>query len=616
MKAVAVAAVLGVFACHDASVDALKPAVRGAEQKALEDSPGAFKDSPAPLDVDASVKNGDSMSDEEYGKLHGLTVTSTGESLCSECPAHRAHHLPFFMTNTEGAHNGDELRISYHSDRTPVDVYYLRDVTFCESGGWSSPWVVTGTKISAGEFKAAIKSHLEDNDLSAVLFRMHGVATAADRAFNLYGRKWQENYQEVTRVLPIPITWRNVWSSSLMYEFNRNTLAIRAGKMFADHPEVFKQSDYISYLHVDSMGNWVLRNWAQSIASPEKLFDKIFMVCADERSDMFADNYNPAAPRTEEELFLQGEKGGSPSFIQDSTEEAEMKTQDSYSPEGYQNIFTCTYNQSPQDKEGIKLREGEGVGIPVEDLVEDGISWYHQQANNHAYGVAMAAAQIYVADLVTGLVEVCHEQEVPCEAAGCETPYERYGLNLIYGPPDECDDDDLPPGQTTIPVNCCRLERETDVPEPQALIGSNKYRLFRHRPLRAASVACSRLKKRASAGLVESVYAEFLAELPQHVHHLPSLLIPGMSAPLVAMCRSVPSHRLPNALFHRMILRKLRLPLFDLAAPPRCWCGKWHDPYGDHIFQCVANNKKMPHNFICDGQVQHMQPLLVTAGYN
>ncbi|KAL7530622.1 hypothetical protein ACHAWF_003451, partial [Thalassiosira exigua] len=88
-----------------------------------------------------------------------------------------------------------------------------------------------------------------------------------------------------------------------------------------------------------------------------------------------------------------------------------------------------------------------------------------------------------------------------------------------------------------------------------------------------------------------------------------------MSAPLIAMCPSVPSHWLPDALLHRMMLRKLCLLLFNLANPPHCWCGKWHDPYGGHIFQCVANDKKMPHNFICDGQVQHMQPLLVTAGY-
>ncbi|KAL7543152.1 hypothetical protein ACHAWF_007330, partial [Thalassiosira exigua] len=81
------------------------------------------------------------------------------------------------------------------------------------------------------------------------------------------------------------------------------------------------------------------------------------------------------------------------------------------------------------------------------------------------------------------------------------------------------------------------------------------------------------------------------------------------------MSRSVPAHRLPKALFHRAMLRNLRLPLYDLANPPRCWCGKWHDPYGDHIFQCVVNNKKMPHNFVCDGQQQHMQLILVTAGY-
>ncbi|KAL7533291.1 hypothetical protein ACHAWF_004441, partial [Thalassiosira exigua] len=36
---------------------------------------------------------------------------------------------------------------------------------------------------------------------------------------------------------------------------------------------------------------------------------------------------------------------------------------------------------------------------------------------------------------------------------------------------------------------------------------------------------------------------------------------------------------------------------------------------GNHIFQCAVNSKKMPHNFICNRQQQHMQPLLVTAGY-
>ncbi|KAL7538310.1 hypothetical protein ACHAWF_006047, partial [Thalassiosira exigua] len=86
-----------------------------------------------------------------------------------------------------------------------------------------------------------------------------------------------------------------------------------------------------------------------------------------------------------------------------------------------------------------------------------------------------------------------------------------------------------------------------------------------------------------------------------------------MSYPLIAMCQSVPSHRLPNVLFPRMMLRKLQLPLFDLDCPPQCWCGKWHGPYGNHILQCIANNNKMPHNFICDAQQQLTQVPLAMA---
>mmetsp|Transcript_18973 Transcript_18973/g.34190 ORF Transcript_18973/g.34190 Transcript_18973/m.34190 type:complete len:1170 (+) Transcript_18973:5063-8572(+) len=125
--------------------------------------------------------------------------------------------------------------------------------------------------------------------------------------------------------------------------------------------------------------------------------------------------------------------------------------------------------------------------------------------------------------------------------------------------------------------------------------------------------ARGRLRSHCSKGLVDALYA--LLGDSTHVHHLPSILSPHMASPIIAMSRSNPSHRLRNNLFSYALLRKLRLPLWDPAAPPTCWCGKRHDPWGDHTFSCVANRKSGAHNAIVQGTATALQRPLATAGY-
>ena len=58
------------------------------------------------------------------------------------------------------------------------------------------------------------------------------------------------------------------------------------------------------------MRNWVFCNFAQSITNPEDIFDKLYMVAADVRSDMFADGFNLDAPCTNEERTQDNLKHG------------------------------------------------------------------------------------------------------------------------------------------------------------------------------------------------------------------------------------------------------------------------------------------------------------------
>ena len=126
--------------------------------------------------------------------------------------------------------------------------------------------------------------------------------------------------------------------------------------------------------------------------------------------------------------------------------------------------------------------------------------------------------------------------------------------------------------------------------------------------------ARSRIRKHCSAMLQHTLYDEVAHAQPDQLGHLPSLLDPSTSYPLVSMCRSAPTHRLQNWNVDYAILRKLRLPIYDPSNCPKCWCGKTHDCYGDHAFSCVQNNKKMAHNLLRDSWATALQPAIAAAG--
>ncbi|KAL7550150.1 hypothetical protein ACHAWF_013396 [Thalassiosira exigua] len=123
----------------------------------------------------------------------------------------------------------------------------------------------------------------------------------------------------------------------------------------------------------------------------------------------------------------------------------------------------------------------------------------------------------------------------------------------------------------------------------------------------------SRIRDYCGNGKYFVLFDQARRRCPEHLPHLPSILSSHMSYPLIAMSRSVKSHRIQNNLFRIAMLRKLRLPVFEPANCPRCWCGKMHDCWGDHAFTCVANNKTMAHNYIRDALALALQAPLATA---
>jgi hypothetical protein len=127
--------------------------------------------------------------------------------------------------------------------------------------------------------------------------------------------------------------------------------------------------------------------------------------------------------------------------------------------------------------------------------------------------------------------------------------------------------------------------------------------------------ARSRIKEHCSKYAKGELYQHVKIHCPENFHILPSLLSPHMSAPLVGMCRSVPSHRLSPWQFTFGMLRKLRLPVHDEHNLPTCKCGATHDKYGDHAFDCRPNNKTAAHHHIRDGLLTALQPALAEAGH-
>ena len=93
----------------------------------------------------------------------------------------------------------------------------------------------------------------------------------------------------------------------------------------------------------------------------------------------------------------------------------------------------------------------------------------------------------------------------------------------------------------------------------------------------STSSARGYIKKICRKQIITELYAEIQTKHPHHLAHLPSILSPHKSEPLVGMSRSIPSNRLQNWDFLYGILRKLRLPIYDPTACPICWCGTTHD---------------------------------------
>ena len=82
--------------------------------------------------------------------------------------------------------------------------------------------------------------------------------------------------------------------------------------------------------------------------------------------------------------------------------------------------------------------------------------------------------------------------------------------------------------------------------------------------------ARSRIKQHCSDYLWTELHHEIYNTAPEHLHLLPSLLSPQTSYPLISLCRSQPSHRLPPWIFIPACKRKLRLPLFEPTDKPFC----------------------------------------------
>ena len=126
--------------------------------------------------------------------------------------------------------------------------------------------------------------------------------------------------------------------------------------------------------------------------------------------------------------------------------------------------------------------------------------------------------------------------------------------------------------------------------------------------------ARGRIKKHSMINIKNELLNHVYESHFEHFHHLPSILSPQSSYPLIAMSRSNPSHRLSPITFYIMLRRKLRLPVYPKTIP--CSCTKHdHDIYGDHAFSCGKNSKKRAHNIIVKGFAETLSTTLAAACY-
>lgn len=157
------------------------------------------------------------------------------------------------------------------------------------------------------------------------------------------------------------------------------------------------------------------------------------------------------------------------------------------------------------------------------------------------------------------------------------------------------------------------LPQVGEVAPPPSKPDDERTHNFLHRT--SASRTSSYIKDLCGRQIQAELYGHVHNEYLEHLKHLPSIVSPHMSTPLVAMSRSIPAHMLLNWNSEYALLRKRMMPLYNPTNCPHCWCTQTHDCWGDHVTSCTTNNKKVASNFIRDGWALALKKVFADAGY-
>ena len=131
------------------------------------------------------------------------------------------------------------------------------------------------------------------------------------------------------------------------------------------------------------------------------------------------------------------------------------------------------------------------------------------------------------------------------------------------------------PGSTILKRFHLLLPHIAKVTTPPSTHNNERVRKLLHKTstLRARSY----IKKFCAMQLDEELYAHVQAKCPEHLKHMPNMLLPHTSTPIGGMSRSNQANRLRDWNMDYTVLRKLRVPLYPPDNCPRCWYGKTHD---------------------------------------
>lgn len=188
---------------------------------------------------------------------------------------------------------------NYHPRDWSDEFKFLKNIRYCGDAGDLWAYRIYGEVVpDATEWKEVVENYLNDQGLDHVLYNIHGFSVAPEASFH-HGHDFNDS--ERSGYLVIPINWRNLWgSTAASYEIDRNSYAVPGGRDLSKAFPYFSGAPYSTSIMVHSMGNYVFRHFAQSLENPEQVFQNVFMVAADARSDMFSTEYNPDAPKDDE----------------------------------------------------------------------------------------------------------------------------------------------------------------------------------------------------------------------------------------------------------------------------------------------------------------------------